>query len=441
MVGFLIVIAVSATASISYVNRLIYTNVAPAIGQYIIDYYSDRVASTILSNVPLSTHHTRRSTNLFDGATDAFIASLDAWWSSEMPQTFSLQYTPLESGVWPLTASASIPACGETVPHVDKVLAYNAFYCSGVDYIAYDDVALFPLFDETFGAASLGIILAHEWGHAIQYRTHTVDVPEVISELQADCYAGAWAASIDSTSPAGRYISEQSIRQALGAVVLLGDAEGVTSTDPGAHGSGFDRLAAFEEGYRLSTAHCAGYVDTPPPTFQLPWTSAVDYANGGDLPWYELLPAISASVEEYVASNWPAASAYPVVSISDVPVGSCITPNFAEWCGAIESIVVDEYATQDMIEVWGDMAVGYAIAVQALRAVPSPCAASQWVAWMYAATVNRTSSFTLSPGDLDEVVLYILYRDRLGDGYPRTSLSDAFAAVSGLEKVLTTGQC
>ena len=66
------------------------------------------------------------------------------------------------------------------------------------DFMVYDDGeegVLFRLADE-FGPSILGVVLAHEFGHAIQARAGELDrgLPTIATEQQADCFAGAWVA-------------------------------------------------------------------------------------------------------------------------------------------------------------------------------------------------------------------------------------------------------
>jgi hypothetical protein len=56
-----------------------------------------------------------------------------------------------------------------------------------------------PLYEQ-FGDFTVALVLAHEWGHAIQERFGFDDSanPTIVSELQADCLAGAWTGYVAS---------------------------------------------------------------------------------------------------------------------------------------------------------------------------------------------------------------------------------------------------
>ena len=80
----------------------------------------------------------------------------------------------------------------------------NAFYCVKSNFIAYDDVALMPRLAETFGTFSVALVLAHEWGHAIQDRAGNDGEQTVYLEQQADCFAGAFLATSPRTAMRSR---------------------------------------------------------------------------------------------------------------------------------------------------------------------------------------------------------------------------------------------
>ncbi len=59
---------------------------------------------------------------------------------------------------------------------------------------------------EQFGPSIMGVVLAHEYGHAIQARSGALPATcrHDHTEQQADCFAGAWTAQ---ASPASRRAS------------------------------------------------------------------------------------------------------------------------------------------------------------------------------------------------------------------------------------------
>ena len=95
-----------------------------------------------------------------------------------------------------------MPGCGgerrTSYPEIED----NAFYCPDEDFIAFDDELLFPRLDDDFGRYTVAMVLAHEWGHAIQARLGS-SLPGVITELQADCFAGSWMDRVRDGGAAG----------------------------------------------------------------------------------------------------------------------------------------------------------------------------------------------------------------------------------------------
>ena len=82
----------------------------------------------------------------------------------------------------------------------------------------------------------MSLVLAHEWGHAVQ-RRGSVDqtLPTVVRELQADCFAGAWAG--DATGENGRIrVGPTELDTATAGYLLFRDPTGTSARASGAHG-------------------------------------------------------------------------------------------------------------------------------------------------------------------------------------------------------------
>jgi uncharacterized protein len=126
----------------------------------------------------------------------------------------------------------------------------NAYYCPPGDFIAWDDSLMAAGYDQ-IGDAWVYLVIAHEWGHAIQARLASSQVSRAI-ELQADCLAGA---AITGAADEGLVQIEEGdeaeIARALAAV-----ADDFPWTDTSSHGNAAERTANFNRGSRGGVEAC-----------------------------------------------------------------------------------------------------------------------------------------------------------------------------------------
>lgn len=175
-------------------------------------------------------------------------ASLDRWWEVQLrTHADGRRFRPVGGRL--TDGDDGVRCDGEEVaPDDDLVDNAWAGLCLEGPVIAYDP-ATFRRSD-----VALQVILAHEWGHiaqALDPRLDEIwvdrDAPYAETELQADCYAGAWAATnLDAR--------EQEL--AVLELRAIGDPPDVPADDPDGHGTADEREAAFRLGVDRGVTAC-----------------------------------------------------------------------------------------------------------------------------------------------------------------------------------------
>ncbi|HXG94678.1 MAG TPA: neutral zinc metallopeptidase [Blastocatellia bacterium] len=104
----------------------------------------------------------------------------------------------------------------------------------------------------TDGDFAFIVILAHEWGHAIQKRLGLTAGPTIYRELQADCLAGAFAKAARTAGA----LDPGDIDEAVFAFLMARDSTGTNPNHPNAHGTGEQRIRAFHLGLDGGVKSC-----------------------------------------------------------------------------------------------------------------------------------------------------------------------------------------
>lgn len=148
------------------------------------------------------------------------------------------------------TQSSCGGASAEVGPH----------YCP-IDETIYLDETFFEELSSRFGAQGGDVaeayVIAHEVGHHVQHQLNLIENERtndesIKTELQADCFAGLWASSIEDR----KVINPGEIREAMDAAAAVGDdriqerVTGRVNPENWTHGSSDQRVDAFSTGYR-----------------------------------------------------------------------------------------------------------------------------------------------------------------------------------------------
>lgn len=145
--------------------------------------------------------------------------------------------------------------------------AMGPFYCPA-DRKVYLDLSFWQELETKYGAggeAARAYVIAHEIGHHVQNLTGASDQAQrmgakgaesgsVRLELQADCYAGVWAAHAAEVSNGAVTLNPSDIEDGLRAAAAVGDdtlqrkAQGRVMPDAFTHGSSEQRMRWFRKG-------------------------------------------------------------------------------------------------------------------------------------------------------------------------------------------------
>jgi len=223
-----------------------------------------------------------------DAVIFAALDEVEAFWADEFDEVAAGRFEPVEGGFFPYGPDTEIPECG--APLTYEEVAVNAFYCPFNDLIAWDTDNLTNDMLEEFGPFSLVIVMAHEYGHAVQARgALNPGLPTVAGEQQADCFAGSFTAFVNDGGSEVLDVSVEDLDQAVAGFLTLRDAPGTPIADPNAHGSAFDRVGAFQDGFLNGTGRCAEYEDIfeggGSTAIPLVFQTEEDFASGGNAPF------------------------------------------------------------------------------------------------------------------------------------------------------------
>jgi predicted metalloprotease len=181
------------------------------------------------------------------------------YWIEQLPQSFGVDYQDTQTVFF---SGATSTGCGQASSQT------GPFYCPA-DNLVYFDLDFLVTLQNQFGATgdlAAQYIVAHEYGHHVQnvlgineqMRQAQQQDPDranqysIALELQADCFAGAWARD---ASDRGLFENPQEIEEALNAAAAVGDdriqqtTTGRVDPESWTHGSSEQRVSWFRRGF------------------------------------------------------------------------------------------------------------------------------------------------------------------------------------------------
>jgi predicted metalloprotease len=196
-----------------------------------------------------------------------YVNSIQNFWQAELPQAFDRSYQPAKTVFFQQQAQTG---CGTADTGV------GPFYCPQ-DKLVYIDLGFYQELTDQFGAKGAfaqPYVLAHEYGHHVQDLVGTLPRVDkimqsdpdsagrysVMLELQADCYAGVWAAHATQTrdarqQPIFKQVTQQDIQDAVNTAGAVGDDAiqkkmgGGVDESKFTHGSSEQRQQWFTRGF------------------------------------------------------------------------------------------------------------------------------------------------------------------------------------------------
>lgn len=163
------------------------------------------------------------------------VAAVDAYWQRHFTELFGRPYrSPRVFGPY---NGADGPRCAG-----QPAVAFNAFYCLPGDFLAWDENLMAAGYRQ-IGDSWVYLIIAHEWGHAIQARVGRGPSARSV-ELQADCLAGA---TLQGAARDGAVLVDAGDDEEL-ANTLAAAADDYPWTNQRDHGDARQRTEAFNTG-------------------------------------------------------------------------------------------------------------------------------------------------------------------------------------------------
>ncbi len=360
------------------------------------------------------------------------LADLEGFWSQTFPQVYGEEFQPLQGGYFSVdpgnvdrSAYPDGVSCGSDPLDVQG----NAFYCQAAgeensDSITYDRAFLAEL-AEQFGDFIPDLVMAHEFGHAVQGR---VGFPpaSILAETQADCFAGAWTAWVADDQAQYTTVRAPELDEVLRGYLQLRDPVGTGLNEESAHGSYFDRVSAFQEGFADGVEACRDNFG-PDRTLTQREFSDAELGTGGNAPRQQLPGIVESTVTPFFADVVDSAGGDfdpPAIESLDGPPDACAEDEL-DYCEGENVVAIDgEGFGSEAYEI-GDFALITAVAIpyaldardqlglstddtDAIRS--AVCSVGAYGRALFDDRIEQPpdNPIAISPGDIDEGIVFLL---------------------------------
>ena len=383
-----------------------------------------------------------------DQASRNALTDLYTFWAQAYPDTFGEDFEELQGGVYSVDLAnlddSQFPdgvGCGLDPREVEGT---GAFFCAAPgransDAISYDKNFLTELSDE-YGRSLVPFVMAHEFGHAIQYR-FGFQGESINQETQADCLAGAWTRWVVDGNAEHVSIRVPELDKIIRGYLITADAVGSDPTRDTAHGSYFDRVSAIAEGYDNGAGACRDDFDQGRVFTAQEFTDENGGPDEGNSPYDDTLTLIDQSLPPFWSAVFPEAFGQQfqepsIVSFDGTAPDCVVADRDLGYCADEQAVYYDETdLTQPAYDDLGDFAVATAISLpyaQAVRAqaglstddaaatASAACLTGWWEAQIFS---GRIDGIIISPGDVDEAVSFLLTYGVDDKVFPNTDLS------------------
>jgi predicted metalloprotease len=273
------------------------------------------------------------------------VSDIEEFWAAAYGDPLNGKFQPVTQLISWDSNGYNGPFCG-----TNTLGLVNAAFCFADQTIGWDRGQLLPLLRNSFGDMAVPLVLAHEYGHAVQRMAKLVDekTPTLVAEQQADCFAGVflrWVA--EGKSQRFTLSTGDGLNNLLAAMISFRDPL-LTGADPdraaNEHGSAFERISAFQFGFTDGAPACAAIDEREITQRRGDLPVALQQGQTGESPI--TAESVNSVVEALNVVFSPASP--PVLHFDQQPCPDARRSPPASYCPATNTISVDLPALQQL---------------------------------------------------------------------------------------------